>query len=349
MEAWTFDSRDPEETREAGRELGRSIGVDGLVIALVGPLGAGKTVFVKGLAEGLGIDPRVVSSPTFVIAQQYRRPDAAELLHHVDLYRLDSEDELESIGFYDMFTPGAVLAVEWADRFPGVLGRDTLTVELEGPGSDAVEVAQGAVVPEDSGPPVRRARVTARGEVAELVLEDWAERLESLRRSRPGVGSFVEMRMAATLMLALALAMFGAELSGDAPGEVCEGLQASLADAFGTSHARCVPYPTALRSFEGVGAILAGGRIDLNAASPGLLETLPGIGPAKARAIASTRAERAFERVTDLERVPGIGPKTVARLAPWLEVATPSAAQDQRSGDGSEGSTSESRQELTRG
>ncbi len=330
MEAWTFDSRDPEQTREAGRELGRSIGADGLVIALIGPLGAGKTVFVKGLAEGLGIDPRAVSSPTFVIAQQYRVPSGPELLHHVDLYRLDSEDELESIGFYDMFAPGMVLAVEWADRFPGVLGRETLTIEFEGPGSGE----EDAVVREDSGPSARRARVAARGEVATLVLDDWAERLEALRRARPGSGSFVEMRLAATLVLAVALAVLGDARLRDreAPEEGCQALRSVRADEFGTSHATCLGNPASPPALEGVGAVLAGGRIDLNAASPGLLETLPGIGPAKARAIAATRSERAFERLTDLQRVPGIGPKTLARLALWIEVVTPSAEGDARPG-----------------
>ena len=73
--SWTFVSRDPEETRAIARELGRAVGSDGAVLALIGPLGSGKTVFVKGLAEGLGVDPRGVSSPTFVIAQQYAVPE----------------------------------------------------------------------------------------------------------------------------------------------------------------------------------------------------------------------------------------------------------------------------------
>lgn len=327
MEAWTFDSRDPEQTREAGRELGRSIGADGLVVGLIGPLGAGKTVFVKGLAEGLGVDPRVVSSPTFVIAQQYRRPSGPDLLHHVDLYRLDSEDELESIGFYDMFAAGAVLAVEWADRFPGVLGRDTLTIEFEGPGSRGE-----AVVQHDSGPPRRRARVAAHGEVAALVLEDWAERFQALGRSRPGSGSFVEMRLAGTLVLAIALAVFALDSFRDAPVDSCDGLRTEIADELGTSHATCVLRPTSPRALAGVGRILAGGRLDLNAASQRLLETLPGIGPAKARAIAAARDAQPFQRVADLERIPGIGPKTVARLRPWLEIVTPGAAVDARAG-----------------
>jgi tRNA threonylcarbamoyladenosine biosynthesis protein TsaE len=98
MQTWAFDSPDAERTLERGVELGRSISAAGLAIELIGPLGAGKTVFVKGLATGLGVDARSVSSPTFVIAQQYRLATGPESLHHVDLYRLESESELESIG-----------------------------------------------------------------------------------------------------------------------------------------------------------------------------------------------------------------------------------------------------------
>ena len=90
MASWTCNSANPEDTHAMGRALGQSIGADGLAIALVGPLGAGKTVFVRGLAEGLGVEPRSVSSPTFVIAQQYAVPQGPETLHHVDLYRLGS-------------------------------------------------------------------------------------------------------------------------------------------------------------------------------------------------------------------------------------------------------------------
>ena len=333
MEAWTFDSRDPEQTREAGRALGRSVGVDGLVIALIGPLGAGKTVFVKGLAEGLGVDPRVVSSPTFVIAQQYRTSSGPAWLHHVDLYRLESQDELESIGFDDMFAPGAVLAVEWADRFPGVLGRELLRIELEGPG----RAEQDAGVPEDSGTPLRRVRVTADGEGPELVLADWAERLEKCRRARPGGGSFVEMRLMAKLLLALALTVVSLALVRDAPDEACDALLSSLTDELGTSHVSCLEQGSPPRpALEGVGAILAGGRIDLNRASPRLLETLPGIGPVRAGAIAAARSTRPFERVADLERVSGIGPKTVLRLSPWLEVRSSSAFPLRRANEGSQ-------------
>ncbi|MFP6655824.1 MAG: tRNA (adenosine(37)-N6)-threonylcarbamoyltransferase complex ATPase subunit type 1 TsaE, partial [Myxococcota bacterium] len=78
MQSWFFDSLNAEQTLACGAALGRAIGVEGIALALSGPLGAGKTVFVKGLAEGLGVDPRSVSSPTFVLAQQYAIPAGPE-------------------------------------------------------------------------------------------------------------------------------------------------------------------------------------------------------------------------------------------------------------------------------
>ena len=122
-------SRDPAETRELALCLARAIGARGLAISLIGPLGAGKTLFAKGLAEGLGIDPNQVASPTYVIQHRHRAPDG-RLFAHVDLYRLESEDELEATGFIDCFEPGAVVVVEWGDRLPGCLPGDHLELRL---------------------------------------------------------------------------------------------------------------------------------------------------------------------------------------------------------------------------
>lgn len=99
----------------------------GFVIGLTGPLGAGKTEWVKGLAAGLGVAPELVASPTFVIASEYpgRRP-----LVHADFYRIESEGELEAAGFLDWLAPGRVVAIEWADRFPRALPADRVEVRL---------------------------------------------------------------------------------------------------------------------------------------------------------------------------------------------------------------------------
>jgi tRNA threonylcarbamoyladenosine biosynthesis protein TsaE len=127
-----FDSPSPEATHAAAAALAAGLGADGLVVALVGPLGAGKTLFAKGLAEGLGIDPRRVVSPTFVIASEYVGPGGRRLAH-VDLYRVGDRAELEATGFADLLEPGGVLLVEWADRFPEALPRDRLEVRIERP------------------------------------------------------------------------------------------------------------------------------------------------------------------------------------------------------------------------
>lgn len=135
-------SPSPEATRAAARLLGEAIGADprqGACIALRGPLGAGKTLFVKGLAEGLGLAPELVSSPTFVIANTYALDAAAapgRLLVHVDLYRVAGLAELEGIGFLDWLEPQNVVAVEWADRLPEALPRDRLEIVLSSGPSD---------------------------------------------------------------------------------------------------------------------------------------------------------------------------------------------------------------------
>jgi hypothetical protein len=335
------------------------------------------------------VDPRVVSSPTFVIAQQYVVPEGPEVLHHIDLYRLESEDELESIGFFDMLAPGAVLAAEWADRFPGVLGRELLTIELQGPSTEteAMEAeAAGAEAPRkealtagvvergEEAPlepglvhggagTIRRATVLAAGEPAEGVLSDWAERLERLRRlqgprpdarvgqSRPGTGSFVEMRLGLTIVLALGLWLSAQLDFSRQPFPICTALIPVGSDELGTSRATCLVSAVAFErggadegrggeegqearvgrgggeaegarktELEGIARLLVGDRIDLNRAGANLLETLPGIGHKRAAAIIRARGERRFATVAEIERVPGIGPKTRVRLEGWLRV-----------------------------
>jgi tRNA threonylcarbamoyladenosine biosynthesis protein TsaE len=324
MQTWTFASRDALETLECAAELGRSIGADGLAIALIGPLGAGKTVFVKGLATGLGVDPRVVSSPTFVIAQQYALPSGPETLHHVDLYRLESSLELESVGFYDMLAPGQVAAVEWADRFPGVLGSEFLSIEFEGPSPEEEDAAR-------EGTPWRgrRAQVTAQGQNAERVLADWAGRVERVDRSSGGrVISSPEMRVVSILLLVLGFLLLGRFdrldrlLDRDVEGPLCESLVEVDVDALGTLRARCDPTDLGEGvGLTGIARLLDGGRIDLNHASEALLENLPGIGPVRAAAIVSARRETAFSSVGDLERISGIGPRTRMRIESWVFVA----------------------------
>ncbi|HIL80859.1 MAG TPA: tRNA (adenosine(37)-N6)-threonylcarbamoyltransferase complex ATPase subunit type 1 TsaE [Myxococcales bacterium] len=115
----------------------------GLAISLRGDLGAGKTVFVKGLARGMGIDEELVSSPTFVLANEYPSLANGLALHHVDFYRLEAAGELESMGFYDLMVPNALLAVEWGSKFSEELPLDRIDMTIE---TDAERTPEGRVI-----------------------------------------------------------------------------------------------------------------------------------------------------------------------------------------------------------
>jgi tRNA threonylcarbamoyladenosine biosynthesis protein TsaE len=101
-----------EETSAVGRDLASRLDA-GAVVLLSGDLGAGKTAFVRGMAEGLGVDPTEVTSPTFTLIQEYRGGRLP--LHHVDLYRLKPV-EVDELGLDEMTLEGGVMAIEWPDR-----------------------------------------------------------------------------------------------------------------------------------------------------------------------------------------------------------------------------------------
>jgi tRNA threonylcarbamoyladenosine biosynthesis protein TsaE len=129
-----FHSDSIEATQEFAADMGAKL-EPGACLALIGPLGAGKTAFVRGLARGLGVpDPRVVSSPTYVLLQEYagRCP-----LFHLDLYRMnDPQEELEDLGLDEMLAEG-VAAVEWADRALDALPEDRMVIHFEPSGPES--------------------------------------------------------------------------------------------------------------------------------------------------------------------------------------------------------------------
>jgi len=108
----TYISHSPAETEALGERFGRAA-QRGLVIALSGDLGAGKTQFVRGLARGLGFPGRV-HSPTFTLVNEYG--GGRLTLFHLDLYRLETPEQLLSAGIEDFLTPAGVSVIEWAER-----------------------------------------------------------------------------------------------------------------------------------------------------------------------------------------------------------------------------------------
>ena len=126
--ARTLTTHSPEETLALGRQLGERL-VGGLPIALIGPLGAGTTQFVKGLATGNGNpDPRKITSPTFTLIHEY--PGRLRL-HHIDAYRLRGPRELLALGFEEFIAPDSAVVVEWADRVEAALPEDVLRMVIE--------------------------------------------------------------------------------------------------------------------------------------------------------------------------------------------------------------------------
>ncbi len=112
----TVVTQSEEETAAVGRELASRLD-EGAIVLIFGDLGAGKTAFTRGLAEGLGIVPDEVSSPTFTIIQEYRGGRLP--LFHVDLYRLNDPREIEDLGLDEVAQAG-VLSIEWAEKLPRV-------------------------------------------------------------------------------------------------------------------------------------------------------------------------------------------------------------------------------------
>jgi tRNA threonylcarbamoyladenosine biosynthesis protein TsaE len=126
VESRTFRTRSEEETIALGRELAHEL-PSGAVL-LIGNLGAGKTTLAKGIVEGRhAATANDVTSPTFTLIHQYGDETP---VYHVDLYRLDEAREVEKLGLDDLFAGGALVLLEWAERFPSVLPRERTEIRL---------------------------------------------------------------------------------------------------------------------------------------------------------------------------------------------------------------------------
>ncbi len=128
-------TRSTSETEAVGERIGRAAR-PGDVVALWGELGSGKTTLVRGIARGLGVPERAVTSPTFVIVHEH---DGRLPLFHIDLYRLAPGDA-SSTGWDEALSSGGVTAIEWPDRVERWLPADRLDVRLSGGGGDEREI-----------------------------------------------------------------------------------------------------------------------------------------------------------------------------------------------------------------
>jgi tRNA threonylcarbamoyladenosine biosynthesis protein TsaE len=121
---------------ELGRRLASELPPGGVVL-LIGNLGAGKTTLAKGIVSGLGAaEPEEVSSPTFTLIHEYGEGRA----YHIDLYRLEEARELESLGLDDLFAGGAMVLIEWGERFPRQMPTPRTEIRMRSLGEDEREI-----------------------------------------------------------------------------------------------------------------------------------------------------------------------------------------------------------------
>ncbi len=130
----------PEETQELGQRLAARL-KPGNIVCLFGDLGSGKTTFVKGLARGMGLDPRQVHSPTFVLLNIY---EGKRTLYHFDFYRLEHPEDIAAIGYDDFLYGTGISVVEWSERFGVLLPQEFLRLDFQVQGKDRRRIVLSA-------------------------------------------------------------------------------------------------------------------------------------------------------------------------------------------------------------
>jgi len=126
-------TKNSKATQEFANNFAKNLN-SGDILALVGDLGGGKTTFTKGLAYGLGINEKEVSSPTFTSIREYKIKNNPNIkkLFHLDLYRLHSEKEAEELGLHELFEDkSAIIVIEWADRIKKILPKESLIIRFK--------------------------------------------------------------------------------------------------------------------------------------------------------------------------------------------------------------------------
>ncbi len=136
-----FETSSADETRELGARLGASLN-PGTIVLLVGALGAGKTIFAKGIASALGINADAVTSPSFTLMNVY---DGEKCMIHLDLYRVEALAQAEQAGLLDVFDGGAIVVVEWPEKIADVcetLPHTKVVIDVPGPGSRLIRIIE---------------------------------------------------------------------------------------------------------------------------------------------------------------------------------------------------------------
>lgn len=133
-----YETFSPQETEELGMKLALSL-KPGDVVALDGDLGAGKTVFTRGICRGMGLDPDNVMSPTFTIVNEYDEPADKVPVFHFDTYRLSGTDDFLASGLDEYFARDGVCVIEWSSVIEDLLPDNTVRVVIKGTG-DAREI-----------------------------------------------------------------------------------------------------------------------------------------------------------------------------------------------------------------
>ena len=135
MKSRIFHTQSEEETIAAGEKLAAELPPKAVVL-LIGNLGAGKTTLAKGIVKGLGAaQPDEVSSPTFTLIHEY-----SPSVYHIDLYRLDREDQVATLGLDEILDRTAVVLIEWGERFPRLMPEERTEIYLRTTGDDSREI-----------------------------------------------------------------------------------------------------------------------------------------------------------------------------------------------------------------
>jgi tRNA threonylcarbamoyladenosine biosynthesis protein TsaE len=130
-----FHTESEEETIALGEKIASELPARAVVL-LIGQLGAGKTTLAKGIVKGLGAAlPENVSSPTFTLIHEY-----SSSVYHIDLYRLDTAEQVATLGLDEIFDRRAVVLIEWGERFPELMPEERIEIRLRADGEDSREI-----------------------------------------------------------------------------------------------------------------------------------------------------------------------------------------------------------------